>query len=63
MVTQSEAMTISSSRRKSVSDSTSFAIRMAVGLLADLAEQFEHDYRAAIRACIRPGLPLTACTI
>jgi hypothetical protein len=35
----------------------------AVGLLADLAEQFEHDYRAAIAACLRPGLPLTACTI
>jgi hypothetical protein len=31
----------------------------AVGLLADLAEQFEHDYRAAVAACLRPGLPLT----
>ena len=35
----------------------------AVGLLADLAEQFERDYRAAVHACLRPGLPLTACTI
>lgn len=35
----------------------------ALGLLADLAEQFEHDYRAAIAACLRPGLPLTVCTI
>jgi len=35
----------------------------AVGLLADMAEQFEHDYRAALAACLRPGLPLTACTI
>ena len=35
----------------------------ALGLLADLAEQFEHDYRAAVAACLRPGLPLTICTI
>jgi hypothetical protein len=35
----------------------------AIGLLADLAEQFEHDYRAAVQACLRPGLPLTICTI
>lgn len=35
----------------------------ALGLLADLAEQFERDYRAAIQACLRAGLPLTACTI
>jgi hypothetical protein len=35
----------------------------ALSLLADLAEQFEHDYRAAIEACLRPGLPLTICTI
>ena len=35
----------------------------AIGLLADLAEQFEHDYRAAVHACLRPGLPLTICTI
>jgi hypothetical protein len=35
----------------------------AVGLLADLAEQFEHDYRAAVAASLRPGLPLTICTI
>ena len=35
----------------------------AVNLLADLAEQFEHDYRAAVAACLRPGLPLKICTI
>ncbi len=35
----------------------------AVGLLADLAEQFEHHYRAVVQACLRPGLPLIACTI
>jgi hypothetical protein len=35
----------------------------AVGLLADLAEQFERDYRAAVQACLHPGLPLAACTI
>jgi hypothetical protein len=35
----------------------------ALGLLADLAEQFERDYRAAVQACLRPGLPLTICTI
>lgn len=35
----------------------------AVSLLADLAEQFEHDYRAAVAVCLRPGLPLTICTI
>jgi len=35
----------------------------ALGLLADLAEQFEHNYRAAVAACLRPGLPLTICTI
>ena len=35
----------------------------AIGLLADLAEQFERDYRAAVQASLRPGLPLTVCTI
>jgi hypothetical protein len=35
----------------------------ALGLLAELAEQFERDYRAAVQACLRPGLPFTACTI
>jgi hypothetical protein len=35
----------------------------AVGLLADLVEQFERDYRAAVAACLHPGLPLTICTI
>jgi len=35
----------------------------AVSLLADLAEQFERDYRAAVAACLRSCLPLIACTI
>jgi hypothetical protein len=35
----------------------------AVGLLADLAEQFERNYRAAVAACLRSCLPLIACTI
>jgi len=31
--------------------------------LADLASGFERNYRAAVEACMRPGLPLTVCTI
>src|SRR5207344_2665563 len=35
----------------------------AVGLLADVALEFEKSYRSAVDACLRPGLPLTVCTI
>ena len=31
--------------------------------LADIAEGFEKSYREAVEACLRPGLPLAACTI
>jgi GDSL-like lipase/acylhydrolase family protein len=31
--------------------------------LADIAEGFDKSYRAAIEACLRPGLPLAVCTI
>ena len=31
--------------------------------LADIAEGFEKNYREAVEACLRPGLPLTVCTI
>lgn len=35
----------------------------AVGLLADVASEFEKSYRFSVEACLRPGLPLTLCTI
>ena len=31
--------------------------------LADIAEGFEKNYREAVEACLRPGLPLAVCTI
>ena len=35
----------------------------AVGFLADMALEFERGYRSAVKVCLRPGLPLTVCTI
>ena len=35
----------------------------AVGFLADMALEFERSYRSAVKVCLRPGLPLTVCTI
>jgi hypothetical protein len=35
----------------------------AIGFLADIAQAFEQSYRAAVKACLRPGLPLAVCTI
>jgi GDSL-like Lipase/Acylhydrolase family len=35
----------------------------AIGLLADVASQFEKSYRSCVETCLRPGLPLTVCTI
>jgi hypothetical protein len=34
-----------------------------LGLMADVAVDFETRYRSAIEACLRPGLPLSVCTI
>lgn len=35
----------------------------AVALLADVGDDFETRYRSAVAACLRPGLPLSICTI
>jgi GDSL-like Lipase/Acylhydrolase family len=35
----------------------------ALSLLADAAQEFEHAYRTAVDACLKPGLPLVVCTI
>jgi hypothetical protein len=35
----------------------------AVGFLGQVSLEFEEDYRSAVAACLRPGLPLTVCTI
>lgn len=35
----------------------------AIAELADVSRQFEENYRRAVEACRRPGLPLTLCTI
>jgi len=39
------------------------SMAQAVGALADVASKFENDYRSAVTACMRPGLPLTICSI
>src|SRR5437773_4731364 len=31
--------------------------------LADISDAFESQYRSAVDACLRPGLPLRVCTI
>jgi hypothetical protein len=38
-------------------------VAQAIGALADIAAQFERDYRRAVAACLGPGLPLAICTI
>ena len=35
----------------------------ALGLLANVADTFGRNYREAVEACLRPGLPLALCTI
>ena len=47
----------------SVLDLPASSTAQAVGFLADVALEFEKDYRSAVGACLRPGLPLTICTI
>jgi hypothetical protein len=47
----------------SILDARASSVAHALGLLANIAEEFERDYRSAIAACLRPGLPLTVCTI
>ncbi len=47
----------------SVLDMPASSMAQAVGLLADVAAAFETRYRAAVAACLRPGLPLSVCTI
>jgi len=39
------------------------SMAQAVGVLADVASKFEKDYRSAVAACLRPGLPLIVCSI
>jgi hypothetical protein len=47
----------------SVLDIPASSTAQAVGFLADIASEFEKSYRAAVETCVRPGLPLTVCTI
>ena len=47
----------------SVLDIPASSTAQAVGFLADVALEFEKGYRFAVDACLRPGLPLTVCTI
>ena len=47
----------------SVLDIPASSTAQAVGFLADVALEFEKGYRSAVAACLRPGLPLTVCTI
>lgn len=47
----------------SVLDLPASSTAQAVGYLADVVLKFERDYRVAIEACTRPGLPLVVCTI
>jgi hypothetical protein len=47
----------------SVLDIPSSSAAQAVGFLGQVALEFEKDYRSAVAACLRPGLPLTVCTI
>jgi hypothetical protein len=39
------------------------SVAEVLGLLADLADRFERDYRQAVGAVVGRGLPLTVCTI
>src|SRR3954452_11343165 len=47
----------------SVLDRPASSTAQGVGFLADVARQFEQDYRAAVEACLSARLPLTVCTI
>ena len=49
--------------QSSVLDIAASSTAQAVGYLADVAAEFEKSYRFAVDACLRPGLPLTVCTI
>jgi len=47
----------------SVLDIPASSTAQAVGFLADISMDFETRYRSAVAACLRPGLPLSVCTI
>jgi len=47
----------------SVLDTRASSTAQAAGFLADVADHFEPRYRAAVQACLVPGLPLAICTI
>jgi hypothetical protein len=47
----------------SVLDTSSSSAAQAVGLLGQVALEFEKSYRSAVAARLRPGLPVTVCTI
>ena len=49
--------------QSSVLDIPASSTAQAVGFLADVAMQFEKEYRITVQACLRPRLPLTVCTI
>jgi hypothetical protein len=47
----------------SVLDTRVASTAQALGLLADIAEEFEGRYGSAIDACLRTRVPLSICTI
>jgi len=47
----------------SVLDEAVSSAAQAFGLLADVRNDFEPRYRAAVAACLRPAVPLALCTI
>lgn len=49
--------------QESVLDTRASSIAQALDYLAEVALGFERNYRSAVKACLRPGLPLTVCTI
>ena len=44
-------------------ESSASSTAEALWRLADIADSFDKSYRAAVEACLRPGLPLAVCTI
>jgi lysophospholipase L1-like esterase len=49
--------------RQGILDQPAGSVGEALSMLARVLKEFESNYRAAIRAALKPGLPLTICTI
>jgi hypothetical protein len=49
--------------QESVLDVSASSIAEALGYFAEVVSGFEKNFRSAVEACLRPGLPLTVCTI